>query len=84
MAIQQKAGFSLLSFNLDQSLEQCEVPVFFLHGKDDTFITPEHSQKNLAKYAGPKKQLELCAGTHNDPRPGYVVDKAMAFIKENI
>ena len=55
MAVHQAAGFHLAQLDAEESAKDCEVPVYFLHGADDNFVVPEHSQKNHAAYKGTNK-----------------------------
>eukprot|EP00356_Strombidium_inclinatum_P002337 CAMPEP_0170480582 /NCGR_PEP_ID=MMETSP0208-20121228/1368_1 /TAXON_ID=197538 /ORGANISM="Strombidium inclinatum, Strain S3" /LENGTH=284 /DNA_ID=CAMNT_0010753155 /DNA_START=9 /DNA_END=859 /DNA_ORIENTATION=+ len=81
MAIQQQAGFKLADLQTGPAAAQCEVPVMFVHGSDDEFIVPAHSEKNMAAYGGPTKSMKTCAGDHNAPRSADVVKAAIEFLK---
>eukprot|EP00931_Biecheleriopsis_adriatica_P029499 TRINITY_DN17507_c0_g2_i1.p1 TRINITY_DN17507_c0_g2~~TRINITY_DN17507_c0_g2_i1.p1 ORF type:complete len:596 (+),score=96.03 TRINITY_DN17507_c0_g2_i1:98-1885(+) len=55
------------------------IPALFLHGRDDDFIAPHHSQKLFEAYTG-EKELEIVDGDHNTPRELSVVRKAVSFL----
>ena len=39
----QQAGFHVTELNPVEAAKECEVPVYFLHGSDDSFVVPNHS-----------------------------------------
>lgn len=51
-AVFQQANFHLTQMNIANAAKNCEVPAIFMHGSQDTFIIPEHSQMNQAAYGG--------------------------------
>mmetsp|Transcript_5603 Transcript_5603/g.9044 ORF Transcript_5603/g.9044 Transcript_5603/m.9044 type:complete len:569 (+) Transcript_5603:171-1877(+) len=74
---------SLCNFDIDQlSPEQhvgnTFIPALFLHGADDDFIAPRHTQKLFEAYNG-DKELELVEGDHNSARDLQVIRKAVTF-----
>ena len=83
-AVEQQAGFKISELNPETAAKSCESPVFFLHGNQDDFILPEHSQKNHASYAGANKILKGCEGDHNTPRPHDINDEVAAFLKQHL
>ena len=40
-----------------RAAKNCHLPVLMVHGKDDTFILPKHSEKCFHEYAGEKKRI---------------------------
>ena len=83
-AIQQQAGFKIDDLDAEAAAKECEVPVFFLHGKSDDFVVPDNSQKNHDAYAGPKKSIKFVDGDHNSERPKEAIDEIKKFFKENL
>jgi len=57
------------------------IPAFFLHGVDDDFINPQHSQKLHEAYTG-DKELEIVAGDHNTQRDMHVTRKSVFFLMQ--
>lgn len=84
MGIFQAAGFHLKDLDVEAAAKECEVPVYFLHGADDGFVVPAHSQKNHAAYKGSKKQIVLVPGDHNAERPADKVIEICQFLKSNL
>lgn len=53
--VQSKAKFDINNLNpLDNHVKKAFVPAFFVAGKDDVFINPQHTEKLHQAYAGDK------------------------------
>ena len=83
-AIQEQAGFKISELSPENAAKSCECPAFFIHGKNDTFILPQHSEKNHAAYSGANKVLKPCDGDHNSERPSEISSDIAAFLKQNL
>jgi len=55
------------------------VPALFLHGLQDTFVLPRHSEKLYNNYAGDKEMM-MFEGDHNTERSERVVDRGVGFL----
>lgn len=55
------------------------IPALFVHGVEDDFIAPHHSQKLYEAYTG-DKELEMVAGDHNTQREAHVNRKSVFFL----
>lgn len=84
LACRPMYGYWFSKANPIESLKDNKVPICFIHGTDDTFITPDHSERMAAATKG-YKELHLVKGAAHaksinvDPK-GYeeIVDK---FVK---
>ena len=52
------------------------------HAREDTFVTKEHSEKLIAKYGSPDKELMLFDGDHNSVRPTKFYGKVLMFFHQ--
>mmetsp|Transcript_13030 Transcript_13030/g.31066 ORF Transcript_13030/g.31066 Transcript_13030/m.31066 type:complete len:571 (+) Transcript_13030:55-1767(+) len=74
----------LCSFDIDE-LSPIEhvgnsfIPALFIHGVDDDFISPHHSQRLHEAYTG-DKELEMISGDHNTQRDIHVTRKSVHFL----
>lgn len=59
-------------------VKEAFIPAFFIAGKEDTFILPEHTKKLHESYSG-DKNLVVVDGDHNSPRPQFVMDSIGIF-----
>ncbi len=55
------------------ALKECDVPVLFIHGTDDTFVPIEMTYENYKACNGPKQLFVVPGATH---ALSYVVDQA--------
>jgi len=55
------------------------IPALFLHGVEDDFIPPHHSQKLYEAYTG-DKEMEMVVGDHNTHRDMHVIRKSVFFL----
>ena len=52
------------------------------HAREDTFVTKEHSEKLIARYGSPGKELMLFDGDHNSVRPTKFYGKVLMFFHQ--
>lgn len=74
---------SLCGFDIDQLAPERHVgnsfiPAFFIHGNNDDFIAPRHTEVLYQAYTG-DKELAMVTGDHNTPREHSVNRKAVLF-----
>lgn len=55
------------------------VPALFLHGLQDTFVLPRHSEKLYNNYGG-DKEIMMFEGDHNNERNERVIDRGIGFL----
>lgn len=56
-----------------------KVPALFLHGLQDTFVLPRHSEKLYNNYGGDKEMM-MFEGDHNTERTERVIDRGVGFL----
>jgi len=55
------------------------VPALFMHGLQDTFVLPRHSEKLYNNYAG-NKEILMFDGDHNNERCEKVISRGVGFL----
>lgn len=55
------------------------VPALFLHGLQDNFVLPRHSEKLYNNYGGDKEMM-MFDGDHNNERSETVIDRGVGFL----
>ena len=73
-------GFDIYDLKPIANVDKAFIPALFVHGKEDDFILPSHSEKLHKKYAG-EANIMLVEGDHNSRRPRYARDSAAIFLK---
>ncbi|DBA78302.1 TPA: hypothetical protein ACH3X2_008248 [Trebouxia sp. C0005] len=81
-SVKKRAGFSIDEVAPIDKIHTSFIPVLFGHAREDTFVTKEHSEKLIAKYGSPDKELMLFDGDHNSVRPTKFYGKVLMFFHQ--
>ena len=81
--IQEKAKFNLDEIEPQKFIQNCDIPAFFIHGKEDNFVLPHHCHDLFNAYKG-KKHKHMVKGNHNTARTREIKNKASIFLSENL
>lgn len=58
--IKQRHKFNIEHLDpIGKHVKQAYIPAFFIHGKDDDFIIPQHSQDLFKAYGGIDKRIKI-------------------------
>jgi len=82
MRCQALADFDIEDLVPLENAKRSSVPAIFMHGRQDTFITPWHSKQLYNAYLGPK-QMVTVEGDHNSERSQQAVNQAVGFFRRN-
>lgn len=74
------ANFDIMDLKPIHHARRSRIPALFIHGRDDTFISPAHSEVLFEAYSGDRELITI-AGTHNSPRSRAVVGYAVRFFR---
>ncbi|CAJ1386690.1 unnamed protein product [Effrenium voratum] len=80
MAIQKQAGFDIREVSPLKHLDSCFVPVFFMHGDEDAFVQPHHSEILRKGWQGEATRVLMPGLEHNDHRDEKFVARATLFM----
>lgn len=64
-------GFSLREYSTLEAMENCSVPVLFLHGESDQFVPTVFSHRAYERCAAPKKLVTIPGAEHG---VSYLID----------
>ena len=80
-SVQKRAGFDIRTKEMKpiSHVDKCFIPALFVHGREDEFIQPHHSEELHAKYAGDKNLIKV-EGDHHHQRPQFMLDSACIFL----
>lgn len=78
-------GFDIKEFAPLNFASRASAPVLFVHGKEDTFVLPSHSQLVYEAYgkdvgSAVEKRYCLVKGSHNERRPPSFLDEVLDFL----
>eukprot|EP00026_Physarum_polycephalum_P004919 Phypoly_transcript_04945.p1 GENE.Phypoly_transcript_04945~~Phypoly_transcript_04945.p1 ORF type:complete len:605 (+),score=86.22 Phypoly_transcript_04945:195-2009(+) len=81
--IKKKAKFDIKALEILELIGKCYIPALFIHGQDDNFVLPMHSELLYNLYNGDKNRI-LVEGNHNSMRPNFVMDSAVIFFNNTL
>lgn len=82
-SVRNRAKFDPTEVSPISKVGQSFIPALFAHGEKDNFIKPVHSRELHDAYAG-DKNLVLFDGDHNSPRPEFLHDSAVIFLRQTL
>lgn len=81
--IRALADFDVMDLKPIEHARRSCVPALFVHGRDDTLISPAHSHMLFEAYSGDREFITV-AGTHNTPRSRAAVGYAVRFFRRTL
>lgn len=83
-SVKYRAGFNIKDVDPAKFVLTCaRVPALLIHGAEDNFILPKHSENIQKSYAGPCELIKPPGG-HNSRRPASVMFRAHTFLFEKL
>lgn len=67
-------GMDINEIKAIEAVKKCEVPVIFIHARDDELVPFHHSEDLLNNYYGKIKELKSVNGGHNGRRPTTLME----------
>ena len=67
-------GMDINEIKAIESVKKCNVPVIFIHARDDELVPYHHSEDLLNNYNGKIKELKSVNGGHNGRRPTALME----------
>jgi len=80
VAIRQQANFDICEVSPKKHLESCFVPILFLHGDEDGFVQPHHSEILKQGWQGEASRFTMPSTDHNDHRQEKFLARATLFM----
>ena len=68
----RKIGFSFDEFSTTEAVKKITVPVLFVHGEADNFVSPRNTLENYAACTAPKQLITVPGAGHG---VSYLVDR---------
>ena len=78
--VKEKANFNMDDIETYNYSKKCNVPAFFLHGANDSFVKPHHCKDLYNSHLCNDKILTFVKGEHNSPRSKIVREDAVKFL----
>jgi len=81
--VQYRAKFDVYEDDPIEKVRTALAPAFLIHGKEDTLISPTHSDEIQKAYRG-ECEVHHPVGGHNSERPTWVYTKLSLFLSKNL
>jgi len=83
-SVKNKNGMDINEIKAIEAVKKCEVPVIFIHARDDELVPYHHSEDLLSNYKGTQKELKSVNGGHNGRRPSSLMEYVGDFFAANL
>ena len=83
-SVKNKNGMDINEIKAIEAVKKCEVPVIFIHARDDELVPYHHSEDLLSNYKGTQKELKSVNGGHNGRRPSSLMEYVGDFFAVNL
>ena len=65
-----------------EAVKKCDIPVLFIHAKDDELVNFQHTLDLYNNYRGISKQIKEVNGGHNGKRPSTIMENISKFFSK--
>ena len=83
-SIKNRNGMDINEIKPIEAVKKCDVPVIFIHARDDELVPYHHSEDLLNNYKGNNKELKSVKGGHNGRRPSNLLEIVGNFFAEHL
>ena len=73
-SVKSKNGMDINEIKVIEAVKNCDIPVIFIHARDDELVPFHHSEELINNYKGKIKELKSVNGGHNGRRPSSLLD----------
>ena len=67
-----------------EAVKKCDIPVIFIHAKDDELVNFQHTLDLYNNYRGISKQIKEVSGGHNGKRPSIIMENIAKFFNKHL
>ena len=83
-SVKNRNGMDINEIKAIDAVKKCDVPVIFIHARDDELVPYHHSEDLLLNYHGENKELKSVNGGHNGRRPSTLMEYVGDFFAEHL
>ena len=83
-SVKNKNGMDINEIKAIEAVKKCNVPVIFIHARDDELVPYHHSEDLLENYNGNIKELKSVNGGHNGRRPSPLMEYVGDFFATHL
>ena len=78
-SVYKKNGMKINEIKAIEAVRKCDIPVIFIHARDDDIVKFQHTLDLFNNYAGKNKKIKDCNGGHNGKRPTTLMEQVGNF-----
>ena len=83
-SVKNKNGMDINDIKAIDCVKNCDIPIIFIHAKDDELVPYHHSEDLIKNYKGKNKILKTVSGGHNGRRVNYLMDYVGDFFAKHL
>ena len=83
-SVKNRNGMDINEIKAIDCVKKCDVPVIFIHARDDELVPYHHSEDLIKNYHGNVKELKSVNGGHNGRRPTTLMEYVGNFFAKHL
>ena len=83
-SVKNRNGMDINEIKAIEAVKKCDVPVIFIHARDDELVPYHHSEDLLSNYNGKIKEIKSVNGGHNGRRPSSLMEYVGDFFAQHL
>ena len=83
-SVYKKNGMNINDIKAIDAVKKCNIPVIFIHSRDDDIVKFHHSLDLFNNYAGNEKELKEAVGGHNGRRTQVTLESVGRFFARHL
>ena len=83
-SVKNRNGMDINDIKAIEAVKNCEIPIIFIHAKDDGLVPFHHSEDLIKNYKGKDKVLKAVNGGHNGRRGNHLMEYVGDFFAKHL
>ena len=83
-SVKNRNGMDINDIKAIDAVKNCDIPIIFIHAKDDELVPYHHSEDLIKNYKGKNKILKTVNGGHNGRRVNHLMEYVGDFFAKNL
>ena len=83
-SVKNRNGMDINDIKAIDAVKNCDMPIIFIHAKDDELVPYHHSEDLIKNYKGKNKILKTVNGGHNGRRVNHLMEYVGDFFAKHL
>ena len=83
-SVKNRNGMDINDIKAIDAVKNCDIPIIFIHAKDDELVPYHHSEDLIKNYKGKNKILKTVNGGHNGRRVNHLMEYVGDFFAKHL